>query len=67
MMLEAESIGLNSVWVCAFNKEKVKNAFNLPENIVPFCLLPVGYKSDECEPNPRHFQRQNIEDFVKFI
>ena len=67
MMLEAESIGLNSVWVCAFNKEKVKNAFNLPDNIVPFCLLPVGYKNDKCEPNPRHFERQDIKDFVKFI
>lgn len=67
MMLEAESIGLNSVWVCAFNKDKIKNAFNLPDNIVPYCLLPVGYKSDSCEPNPRHFERQSIEDFVEFI
>ena len=67
MMLEAESLGLSSVWVCAFNKEKVKNAFGLPDNVVPYSLLPIGYKSDACEPNPRHFERQSIDDFVKRI
>ncbi|MBQ5746814.1 MAG: nitroreductase family protein [Clostridia bacterium] len=67
MMLEAESLGVNSVWVCAFNKEKLKNAFDLPENIVPYSLLPIGYKSDECEPNPRHFDRKDIEEIVKYL
>ena len=67
MMLEAESLGVNSVWVCAFNKEKVQKAFSLPENIVPYCLLPIGYKSDECEPNPRHFERNAVESFTEFI
>ncbi len=67
MMLEAESLGINSVWVCAFNKDKVQKAFNLPDNIVPYSLLPIGYKSENAEPNPRHFERNPVEDFTKFI
>lgn len=67
MMLEAQSLGLGSCWVCAFNAEKVKDAFDLPENIYPYSLLPIGYPSKECEPNPRHFQRFDIDNSVKFI
>lgn len=65
MMLEAESLGLGSVWVCAFDPEKVKSAFDLPENILPFSLLPMGFRSDECEPNPRHFERKEMGETVK--
>lgn len=67
MMLEAESLGLNSVWVCAFNKDKLRQAFDLPENVVPYSLLPIGYKSDDCEPNPRHFERKSLEELAEFI
>ncbi len=67
MMLEAESLGLNSVWVCAFNKDKLRQAFDLPENIVPYSLLPIGYKSDEYEPNSRHFERKSVDELAEFI
>ncbi|MBE6700887.1 MAG: nitroreductase [Ruminococcaceae bacterium] len=66
MMLEAQSLGLGSVWVCAFDPEKVKVAFNLPENVVPYSLLPLGYQAQDCQPNPRHFERFDIDHFVKY-
>lgn len=67
MMLEAESLGLGSCWVCAFDAQKVIDAFDLPENIYPYSLLPIGYKSENCEPNPRHFERFSKENSIKFI
>lgn len=64
MMLTAESVGLGSCFVCYFDVEKFKLDFNLPQNIKPVALLPVGYKSDECVPSERHFVRNSVEDVV---
>ncbi len=62
MMLAAESVGLGSCFVCYFDPMKFKKDFSLPENITPVALLPVGYKSEECEPADRHFIRNEIKD-----
>lgn len=67
MMLEAEALGVGSCWVCAFDAQKVIDAFDLPENYYPYSLLDLGYASDTCEPNPRHFERAPLEDTVKYI
>ncbi len=64
MMLAAESLGLGSCFVCYFDVDKFKKEFGLPENVTPVALLPVGYKSETCEPADRHFIRNKTEDFV---
>jgi len=40
--LQAESLGLGTVFIGAFNDNEVKKALALPENEEPLCLLPVG-------------------------
>lgn len=50
MMLEAEDLGLGSVWVLLFDPHKVRAAFVLPDHIKPICLLPVGYPADDAVP-----------------
>ncbi len=67
MMLEAQSLGIGSCWVCAFDAKKVIDAFSLPESIYPYSLLPIGYPSKACEPNERHFERYPIEHTVKYL
>lgn len=68
MMLKATELGLGTVWVRAFNSEAVKKEFNLPENIKPICMLPIGYKADDCKPNEiYHFSRNNLEDEVTYL
>ena len=67
MMLAAASLGLGSVWMCAFDNEAVAKEFNLPDHIKPYMLLPIGYASDDCVPNPRHTQRLALEETVSFI
>lgn len=51
MVLEAQSLGLGSVWLGTWPQEEKMNhqkeLFNLPENIVPHSLLAIGYPNDE--------------------
>jgi nitroreductase len=67
MMLTAQDIGLGSVWVLLFDKQKTSEIFNLPENIKPVCLLPVGYPSDKAAPSPRHSETKSLDEMVKYL
>ncbi len=63
MMLEAEELGLGSVWVLLFDPNKVREAFHLPDNIKPICLLPVGYPAQNAVPyKPWHDTFRNMDD-----
>jgi nitroreductase len=66
MMLEAWDLGIGSVWVRGFRAKEVASMFKLPENIVPMCLLPMGYAADGVKPNEKlHFTNIPIEDMVE--
>ena len=66
MMLEATNIGLGSIWIEFFDTEKLKQEFNLDNNIEPICLIPIGYVADDYNGNPMHNVRKNIEDIVEY-
>ena len=66
MMLEATNIDINSVWVELFDKDVIREEFNIPENLIPVCLLPLGYKNDTCMPGPMHSIRKHIEEIVEY-
>jgi SagB-type dehydrogenase family enzyme len=44
VFLEAVALGLDSVPIGAFNDSEVSKALNLPRNVKPLYILPVGYK-----------------------
>ncbi len=67
MMLEASNLGIGNVWVKAFNEDIIREEFNLPDNIEPVALLPLGYPADDAEPNYRHFERISMKDFAEEI
>ena len=67
LMLGAENYGLNTCWVCNFDEKKLSSLLNLDKNLKPYSLILAGYKSETCEPNPRHFSRRELDEFVKFI
>lgn len=67
MMLEATNVGLENIWIEMFDKQELKKQFNLEENVEPICLIPIGYKADDCKENPLHHQRKNLNEIVKFI
>ncbi len=68
MMLQATELDLGTLWICWFKEEVLRQAFDLPENIVPVNLLAVGYA--DCEPaSPdRHDEmRKPIADTVSYL
>ena len=68
MMLEAWNLGIGSCWVRAFNSNEVKGALDLPENIKPIFILPIGYEADDFEPSMNiHLTRNALEDEVTYI
>ena len=66
MMLEATNVGVDNIWIDMFDRDILKNKLNLESNIIPISLLPLGYRSDDYEGNPRHNIRKNIEDIVEY-
>jgi nitroreductase len=52
MMLEAASLGLGTVWISYFDTEKAMQMLNLPDELVPVCMLCVGYPAEDFTPNP---------------
>lgn len=66
MMLEATNLGLNSIWIELFDKTILKQQFDIPQNIEPVCIIPLGYKSDDCTPSPMHLKRKNLQDIVEY-
>ncbi len=64
MMLEATNLGVDNIWVKNFDSKILKNEFELSENIVPVCLMPLGYRAPDCPINPMHNVRKELDSFV---
>ncbi len=45
MMLVAHELGLGSVWIGAFHEDEVSKTLDLPYNLRPIAIVPVGYPS----------------------
>jgi nitroreductase len=67
MMLEATNIGIDSVWIKLFDSEKLKQEFNLNDDLKPICLLPLGKRSEDCPESPKHNIRKEKSELVEYI
>lgn len=67
MMLEATNIGIDNIWIEMFDKQELKEQFNLDDNIEPICLIPIGYKADDCPINPLHNKRKDLNQMAEFV
>jgi nitroreductase len=54
LILEAASQGLGSCWVMLFKREKISELFELPKNLFPIALIPLGYPDQDPPPRPRY-------------
>ncbi len=66
MMLQATELGLGTTWVGHFDPTAIRNAFNIPSNLEPLCILPIGYPSKDAKPNPIHTRRKDISETVLY-
>lgn len=67
MMLEATNQGIDNIWVEMFDGEVLREEFNLSDNIVPICLLPIGYKDENCPASPNHNKRKDLTELVEYV
>lgn len=54
MVLEAESLGIGSVYIGAFDPDLVTEKFEIPKNNKIAMLLFMGYKSKDCVASEMH-------------
>ncbi len=66
MMLEATNLGVDNIWIEMFDKDILKQEFDISENIEPICLIPLGYKDELCVPSPMHYKRKDLSEIVTY-
>ena len=62
MMLTAAADGLNSVWICMFKPDVIRQAFQLPDNLVPINILALGYS----DAQPPVKKRKPLDELVTY-
>ena len=67
MMLEAQELGIGSVWVMYFIPEAVRTEFELPENLIPVSALYLGYPDPEAKPSPMHTTKKALSETAIFL
>lgn len=60
ILLAAHALGLSTCWVGAFREELVRRALNVPPNIRPVAIIPVGHAAEE----PRAPSRKSLKDII---
>lgn len=62
ILLEAVELGLGGVWVGCYPSEiyvkKLQNLLELPEHVVPFAILAIGYPANEVHPKNKFDERK---------
>jgi nitroreductase len=57
ILLGAEAIGLGAIWTAAYpypdRMKSVKTILNIPENIIPLNVIPVGHPTGDDKPKEK--------------
>ena len=57
ILLAAHALGLGAVWTAGYPAEDrmapVSKALELPENVLPLCIIPIGVPSENPEPKDK--------------
>ncbi|TSC54033.1 MAG: nitroreductase family protein [Microgenomates group bacterium LiPW_31] len=64
LMMLAQEHGLGSCWVGAFDEKEVTKILNLPENLRPIVILPVGWPAEKPEA-PARVSFKEATEFIK--
>lgn len=61
LILAATDLGLGTCWVCAFDAEHTRSVLELPSNLEPIALIPLGYPGDGPVPMKK---RKSLSEIV---
>ena len=64
MMLASHNEGVGVCWVMHFNPEKMREAYNIPDNYEPVGLLVMGYPSEDAKPIEMHYKFRPMDETV---
>lgn len=64
IVLAAESLGLGAVWTAVYPYPERQNVvipdLGLPENVLPLCVIPIGYPENPGAEPKQKFNPENI-------
>jgi len=63
MLLTAHSLGFGTCWVGAFDEEQVSKILDLPPELRPVAIIPVGYPAESPAPP----SRKKVSKVTEFI
>jgi nitroreductase len=64
LCLAAAEQGLGTCWICHFDCETLRKGLDLPDNLVPIAITPLGYPD---ESNPKRTLRKTKEEIFRKI
>lgn len=64
--LAAAELDLGTCWICNFDAKKCSEILDLPSEVEPIALLPVGYPGNIPDDRSRHLARKNAEEFIHY-
>jgi len=62
MLLEAQSLGLGSAWIGAFDEEALRGSCGIPDDVRPQAIVAVGYARD-VPPKPPKYPMETVTYF----
>ena len=58
ILIAAQALGLGAVWLGIYPREDrvkgLKGLFRLPEKVIPFALIPIGWPAEHKPPSERY-------------
>jgi nitroreductase len=67
MMLEAWELGIGSTWIMHFIPEAIIDEFDLPDSVIPVCILVMGYPAQDAVPSVQHGRRKDLKELVTVL
>ena len=64
MMLQAAELGIGTCWVGHFDPWRIKEMFNIPENVIPVAILDMGYPDEKGVPHKVHWERKDLKETI---
>ena len=66
IVLAVHDLGLGATWVGHFDPAVFRNIYNLPENVEPVAIFPIGHLAPEAKPAHLHEKRRPLEETVMY-
>lgn len=64
LCLAASTIDLATCWICNFDPEPIRKAFELPDDVEPIAIIPIGYPADASNIPAK--KRKELSEIVKW-